>query len=317
MILKITAQVIGNIVIAKPIEVRKRANTICLYRDETTKELMISISKHLKSPELSIPLYEVENGTPKITIQHSEEEDEMLQLIKHIESFGGFDKHISKILWEYSKYEWIKESGDTIISPLSSVHRRKDENMGKPSLITDRWLQDTVIYSDMMKDLYIPFSFFREGSNYFNEEKYVMAFASYYWMLEYFFVSAQGYGISNKAHKDYLCLNTCLRATLVDIKDFNDENFDWLQTELKKRHKKYDEEGLLYVINQCRNELLHTPKKNAEKRAFNEYKYRSLAFVAMTLCRNVQIKMRLLPFVQRENIEDFLSHTPQERKINN
>ena len=142
-----------------------------------------------------------------------------------------------------------------------------------------------------------------------------MAFASYYWMLEYFFVSAQGYGINNKAHKDYLCLNTCLRATLVDIKDFNDENFEWLQTELKQRHKKYDEEGLLYVINQCRNELLHTPKKNAEKRAFNEYKYRALAFISMCLCLNVQTKMRLLPFVKKDEKEEFLSYTPKERII--
>ncbi len=315
MILKITAQVIGNIVIAKPIMVKKQANTICLYRDEETKDLMISISKRLKHPELSIPLFEMQDGTPQISIQHSEEEDEMLRLIKHIESFGGFDKHINKILWEYSKYEWIKENDDTIISPLSSIHREKNDNTGKPSIITDRWLQDTVIYSDMMKDLYIPFSFFREGSNYFNEEKYVMAFASYYWMLEYFFVSKIGYGISNKAHKDYLCLNTCLRATLADLKDLNDANLEWLQAELKRRCKKYDEEGLLYVINQCRNELLHTPKKNAEKRAFNEYKYRALAFISMSLCLNVQMKMRLLPFVRNDNKEEFLSHTPKERKI--
>lgn len=317
MILQITAQVIGNIVIAKPIEVRKQANIIRLYRDEKSRDLLISISKHLKRPELSIPICEIQDGIPKITIQHSEEEDEMLRLIKHIESFGSFDKHIEKILWEFAKYEWIQEKEDEVITPIPSIQRKKNENNGKPTIITDRWVQDTVIFSDMMKDLYIPFSFFREGSNYFKDEKYVMAFASYYWMLEYFFVAKQGYGINNNAYKEHICLNTCLRATLAYLMELNDANLIWVQGELKRRNKKYNEEGLLFIINQNRNELLHTPKNNANKRAFNEYKYRSLAFVAMTLCLNVQIKMRLLPFVQRENIEDFLSHTPQERKINN
>ena len=274
---------------------------------------MISIQKHLKQPELSIPLVEIENGAPKITVQHSTEEEEMLRLIKHIESFGGFDKHIEKIQWEFPKYDWIAEDGDTIVSPICSLQRKKNDDIGKPTLISDRWLQDTVLYSDMMKDLYIPFSFFREGLSYFQEEKYIMAFASYYWMLEYFFVAKRGYGINNNAHKEHTCLNTCLRATLLDVQNLNDANFVWLQAELKKRNKCYNEEGLLFIINQNRNELLHTSQKNADKRVFNEHKYRPLAFITMSLCLNVQVKMRLLPFVQKDAVEDFLSQMPNER----
>lgn len=310
MILKITAQVVGNIVIAKPIEVRKQSNIICLYHDIETNKFMISIRRQLKRPELSIPLCTIqENGIPKITFQQSEEENEMLRLIKHIESFGGFDKQINKILWEFSKYEWIEESGDTIISPIPTIQINRSNHSPRANLITNEWLQDIVMFSDMMKDLYIPFSFFREGGNYFNEEKYLMAFASYYWMLEYFFVSERGYGINNNAYKENICLKTCLQATLCFIKNLNDVNYIWLMADLKRLNKKYDEEGLLYIINKNRDELLHASPKNVDKRAFNEYKYKELAFISMNLCMNVQKKMRLLPFVKKSDVNKFFSDT--------
>lgn len=314
MILKITAEVIGNILITKTIAVRKQSCIISLFYDADTNKIMISIQKHLKHPELSIPLCIMENGITQFALQHSEEEEDMLRLIKHIESFGGLDNHVEKILWEFSKYDWISEDGDTVISPIFSLQRKRKDDDRKPSLISERWLQDTVLYADMMKDLYIPFSFFREGCNYFHAEKYIMAFASYYWMLEYFFVAKRGYGINNNAHKEYMCLNTCLRATLLYVQNQNDTNFVWLQAELKERNKCYDEEGLLFVINQNRDKILHTPKKNADKRVFNEHKYRSLAFITMNLCLNVQIKMRLLPFVKKNAVEDFLSQMPREIK---
>ena len=304
MILEIQAEILGNFTLAQDMNVKKHPYTLNIFQSSENDKFYISVSKRIIDFKDNLPVLEVnENKLLELKLPPNDFYSDIICLLQHIESFGAFDVGISKIFWEEPTIIWIPENESEHLSPLCK-YKGEYKHKSLVRNLTNSWLQNTVLYAKQMKDLYIPFSFFREGSNNYHQMRYQSAFLFFYMMLEYFF-SNDKWGIKNDEYKRDLCLRNSLKKTLEVMPNYQ-EHFSFLKDELKTRNKNYDEEGLLFILNRFRDEFSHANKADKNRNVFNENKYISLAFIIMGVCQNVSIKKRLLPFVSEVDKKSFL-----------
>ncbi len=301
MLLEIQAKINGDIIIERDIEFKKHPYIIKVFKKE--KEYFISFKRKIVDLENSIPkLIEKSGGDFDLILPKQETYQDILKSIQHIESFGALDHKLTSIDTTNLIFKFIPENENDHISPLKEIKKRTPNNPHER--ITKDWLFNTLIFENQMGELFIPFAFYRDATDLFNQARYQSAFCTYYMMLEYFFHEKK-YGIQNDAYKRMRCLNTGLKNTLNDlIKHPN--HHDWLNNELNKRNKSYNPEGLLFILNRFRDELSHAVDKNKNRNIFNDLSFFPLAFITMNICLYVSIKKRLLPFTKKENKERFL-----------
>ena len=305
MILKIQAEIAGNFTLTPEMEVKKSPYTFNIFQSNEDKKFYISVSKRMFEFKDYLPTLEANNqGILELKLPSDDFYSDIIQLLQHIESFGAIDVGISKIFWEEPTVIWIPENESEHLSPLSK-YKGEYHYDSHPRTLSRNWLQNTILYEKQMKDLYVPFSFFREGANNYHEKRYQSAFIFFYMLLEYFFCNGK-WGIKNDEYKRDTCLRSCLNKSLNTMPAFKN-HYSILLTELNTRNKKYDDEGLLFVLNRFRDELSHANRGDKNRNVFNENKFNSIAFIIMGVCLNVSIKKRLLPFVRESEKEDFLN----------
>ena len=228
---------------------------------------------------------------------------EIIEILQHIESFGALDDRLSKIDMENLTYRWIPENENDHLSPFNELKSKIELKPNKE--LTEKWLRDTIIHRRQMEELYLPFSFLRDGKEFYDKRKYQAAFCSFYMMLEYFF-NENGWGIKKDAFVRKKCLGVALKQTLEQMPRYKEHN-EWLVNELKKRQKEYDVEGLLFLLNRFRDEFSHASINERNRNPFKERDYISISFINMVVCHFVSIKKRLLPFVREDEKDSFLS----------
>lgn len=313
MILEILAKVDGTFKIEIDLRVEKYPYTINIVYSEEKQEYFLSIRKRMVDFLEHLPKANM-NPNGKLVVEFPPHDffEDIILIMQHIEAFGAIDKNITKIHWENPIIKWIPENEYEHLSIFSEYEREREYSQSH-KVITKNWLSETIFFKEQMGNLYIPFSFFREGVNQYHQYRYQGAFCTFYMMLEYFFYDeSRKYGIRNDAYKKYLVLNTALCQTLEYV-EHSRIHYNWLNQELKKRNKNNNVEGLLFILNRFRDELSHATSNDSCRNPFKEENYSSLAFIAMSVCLHVSIKMRLLPFVQEENKESFLNTTPKKK----
>jgi len=300
---EIQAEIIGKLNLDKTIEVKKHPYIIKVFKIGIKN--YISFRTKLIEIENCIPtLTNGDNGIPVISLPASDFYEDAIKTIHHIESLGALDNLITSIDTDNLTLRWFNDNNYEQISPLKEIikKREKQDYRGK---LTKGWLQNAVIYESQMGDLRIPFAFFRDAKNLFESARYQSAFCTFYMMLEYFFNEGK-WGIKNDTYKRKPCLNTALRTTLKQLEKSGD-HYKWLQNEIKRRHKEYNEQGLLFVLNQFRDELSHASSKSKNRNVFNETAFFSLAFIIKNVCFYVSIKERLVPFVRKDEVDAYLA----------
>ncbi|PTS95652.1 hypothetical protein DBR11_20965 [Pedobacter sp. HMWF019] len=283
------------------IEIKKHPFKIKLYK--TLNEYYISISKPISKGSDCLPKFDV-NGTDKeIVLPNESSYREMLEVINHVESFGSLDRKFEYIDTSNITLKWTAENDHDHFSPLTRITRKISESQQLDPISND-WLRNTISHKNQLGDLYFPFSFYRDGKNLFYSMRYQSSFCTFYMMLEYFF-NEKGWGIANDAYKRKKCLNSSLDKTLESIKKYP-LHYQWLSSELLKKGKSYNIDGLLFLINRYRDNLSHANDKSKNRNVFNEHGYFSLSYIAMMICLFVSIKKRMLPFVHPSEISGFL-----------
>lgn len=302
MILEIQAEIIGNLKIDKGFSFKHHPYTVAVNKE--LDRYYIVFSRIIKDGEAEIP--KMQNGNDGILEVHlpsGEAYQDIIEILQHIESFGALDDRLSKIDMENLTYRWIPENERDHQTPFNELKRKVEV---KPNIeLTENWLRNTIICRGQMKDLYLPFSFLRDGKEFYAIRKYQAAFCSFYWMLEYFF-NENGWGIEKDAYLRKKCLSIALYKTLEQMPKYKN-HYDWLINELKKRQKEYDVEGLLFLLNRFRDEFSHASINERNRNPFRERDYISISFIIMVVCHFVSIKKRLLPFVRGNERNSFLS----------
>ncbi|NML57014.1 hypothetical protein [Chryseobacterium cheonjiense] len=296
-------KVYGNLkIINDCIEVKHNHFLIKLFKENC--QFYISISKTIDEDSECLPTLNFNNEIKEVVLPKEEAYSEMLEYINHIESFAATDNKIEYIDKVNLEFKWIPENEQDNFSPVSSIRKTLDTEQ-ELDFISQDWLMQTVLHKRQLGELFIPFSFFRDAKKMFYSAKYQTAFCTFYLMLEYFFYDKKrGYGINNNAFKQDLCLNRTLNKTLDQIKLYPD-HLKWLNEQLELKRKKYDEEGLLTILNAYRNDFSHASNASKNRNIFNENNFFSLAYVTFILCNFVVIKKRLAPFVNSSELSKF------------
>ncbi len=302
MIFELTYKIYGNLKIDKNLNVKKHPYHISIFEKEGS--YYISISKHINEHSSCLPIIEISGLHKTIKLPNSESYEDMIEVINHIESFGALDNKLEYIDRLNPLMKWIPENDEEHFLPFNQIERKIQTSQDLTRLSKD-WLSHTVISMNQLGDLYIPFSFFRDGKLLFHSARYQSSFCTFYMMLEYFFTEKK-WGIKNDVHTRDKCLKTSLIKCLKSLPKYQ-KHYQWLTKELKKRNKKYDEAGLLFILNRFRNEFSHAAEKDKNRNPFNEHKYFSLAFITLIVCTNVSIKKRLMPYVNPNDLENFLN----------
>lgn len=122
-------------------------------------------------------------------------------------------------------------------------------------------------------------------------------------MLEGFFSNGSNY--SNSKIKDDFRNSRVMDFAIELIfqnmkKQKNDVNYKWFRDTCKKYNQIENKDGLIHILVEERGKLSHFSTKNTKEKRnpFNDDEYRSIAFIAMMICRFSSIKLRLLPFRQ-------------------
>ena len=301
---EIEFKIYGNLKIPNDlIEIKKHPYLIKIFKNDV--EFYISISKTILEDSDCLPLINSAEQLKEIELPKESSYSDMIELVNHIESFGSLDNRLESIDKSNITLRWIAENDDDHFSPFYEIKRQraKDQNL---DCLSEDWLFSTVVHKNQLGELFFAFSFYRDGKNLFHGLRYQSSFCAFYMMLEYFF-NEKGWGIQPDAYERKKCLRNSLTKTLEGVKK-HPNHYKWLTNELTRRNKKFDEAGLLFIINIYRNELSHAVDKSKNRNVFTEDRYFSLSYIAMTLCVFVSIKKRLLPFIRTSEIDKFLGN---------
>lgn len=304
MIVKIETEIIGSFTIENEMAVRQHPYEINIRFDQETSRYLISISKRETNYSRYLPKLELnEDKLTGIVFPSQEFLHEQIQILKHIESFGALDKNIERINWQNCTLEWIPETeGEKEVLTISSYHRNL-EYKTETKILSQQWLFQTVVHRKQLENLDLPFAFIREGTNFFHKFQFQNSFINFYLMLEGVFSNGKHYK-SEDIKQDFKkseILKFAITEAIKYLERSNEKHFDWLKETCKAYNKNVDIEGIIHLLVEQRGSLSHfsLASRRKQKNLFKDKDYESLAFLAMVICLNASIKLRLEPFKRK------------------
>ena len=301
MIVKIETEISGTFKIEKDMKVKHYPFDIDILFDEKKEKYVISISKKVYDYSSHLPKILAENQKiKKNNFTNQNFLKEQIQILQHIESFGAIDKGVERIDWQNCSIEWIPETEEEQKELSIREHSIKLYYDTQNINLSKDWLFNTIIYRRQLSDFTLPFTFFREGSNFFHNFQYQNSFLNFYWMLEGFF--GNGIKYDNKTMKAEFknsgILEYAINETVEYLKTCDGNHYEWLINTCKKYSKNCDKDGIIHILVEQRGNLSHfsLSKSKKQKNPYTDTDYESLAFISMTICRYSSIKLRLEPF---------------------
>lgn len=306
MIVRIETEILGSFTIEEDMKIKQHPFDIDIFLNKETSRFVISINKKVFNYSSDLPKILVnDNKIAQISFPSQTFLDEQISILQHIESFGAIDKGIERINWQNCSIEWIPENEEEKLElPIRKYHRDLNYNI-KPEVLSKDWLLNTVIHRRQLSKLALPFSFFREGSNFYHSFQYQNSFINFYLMLEGFFGNGKDY--KNEQMKSEFkkseILTYAINETIKYLDKVKGKHYEWLVNICKKYNKNIDKDGVIHFLVEQRGNLSHFSilDSNKLKNPFKDSNYDSLAFITMTICMYASIEIRLEPFRQKDS----------------
>lgn len=304
MVLLLECKVESDTLIDDVIEWRVNSYVFKLYPSENKKFDRISVECIFPNYNEYVPRVSFDEGEIA-TIEFPEENfyTEQVSMLQYIESFSSLDLGVKKIHWENPSIEWIAENDEERIA-VNAYHKNRDypDNIRK---ITLGWFQNTIIHRRMLGHLTEPFSYYRIGTNHYNQHTYIQAFLHFFMMLEGVFgTDNTNKKIMIRAFLDAPYLANGINEVLGSLekprhkkhKDWFD-NYTFINPDIGKEPIK----KMINIFYDERGKLAHFLNTSSDRKRnnFEDRKYQSLAWVAMSVCHFCSIKLRLDPFISR------------------
>lgn len=303
MKLKIEFEVDSDTLIDGEIEWRVNQYTFRFFSSPQNTLNKISVENKVLDYERLVPKVDFENGKiSSIEFPKNGFYEEQKHMIQHLESFGAMDLGIKKINWDMPVIHWVAESEEERVAIKS--YSTKQDYPPNNRKITLGWIQDTLIFRNMVGHLVEPLSFYRIATNHYNQHSYIQAFLHFYMMLEGFF---GGRNTNKKITIDSFLLAPHFNYAVTEsLKLFENpgyerhkswfESYSFVNLDLKSEPIK----KMINIFFDERGKLAHYLTSNSERRRnnFEDRKYQSLAFVSMIVCRFAINKLRIDPFKQ-------------------
>lgn len=315
MRLRVTAEVKGDILLKEKISTQFYIYTFNVFKEN--ESCFISVEKSVSNyiDDISKASFDESNHFV-INIPETQTYADMVDWLKRIEAFGSFNIGIRKILYEEAEVTWIPETieEEKILSIKSYKVTRGGQN-SKYLRLSD--FQDTLFYSKRIDKNYIPFSYFRLGASFFDEEEYYLSYINYFMMIEYLY----GNGITDtkKLRIEFVKSDVLVLSILMAINTFpiGDLNLEWLKNECKKKQKEYNIEGLIFILVDHRGMIAHGSKRRSGMYRDNPNLLRPISFILGMICRYVCGYIQILSNMPKEQMNAFLKNRISEMKSMN
>lgn len=315
MRLRVTAEVKGDIFLKEKISTQFYIYTFNVFKEN--ESFFISVEKSVSNYLDDIPKASFDESNHfVINIPETNIYADIVDWFKRIEAFGSFNLAIKRILYEEAEITWIPETVDEgkILSIKSYKVTRGGQN-SKYLRLSD--FQDTLFYSKRLDENYIPFSYFRLGASFFDEEEYYLSYINYFMMIEFLY----GNGKTKKREtiiefgkSDILVLSILMTINTFPI---GDPNLEWLKNECRKKQKEYNVEGLIFILVDHRGMIAHGSKRRSGMYRDNPNLLRPISFILGMICRYVCGYIQMLSNMPKEQVNAFLKNRISEMKSMN
>lgn len=312
MRLRVTAEVKGDIFLKEKISTQFYIYTFNVFKEN--ESFFISVEKSVSNYLDDIPKASFDESNHfVINIPETKIYADIVDWFKRIEAFGSFNLAIKRILYEEAEITWIPETVDEgkILSIKSYKVTRGGQN-SKYLRLSD--FQDTLFYSKRLDENYIPFSYFRLGASFFDEEEYYLSYINYFMMIEFLY----GNGKTKKREtiiefgkSDILVLSILMTINTFPI---GDPNLEWLKNECRKKQKEYNVEGLIFILVDYRGMIAHGSKRRSGMYRDNPNLLRPISFILGMICRYVCGYIQMLSNMPKEQVNAFLKNRISEMK---
>ena len=142
----------------------------------------ISVTKPVKNYMEFAPKVFVKDGVVNVEATKHEVYEDLEDWLYYIEAMGAFDFEVSKIHVDELEVIWICENEEEErLIPITSHKRTRQVKKAKKHVTNDN-LFNLVFYRKMLPESHIPFTYYRQAKNYFDNANYYFAFVNYFMM---------------------------------------------------------------------------------------------------------------------------------------
>lgn len=284
MKLQICAEIEGQFLLKNKVEAKLYPYYFEILKKDS--KYFICITKPVTDYMDYAPKLYVKDGIVHMEATKPEIYKDMEEWLYYIEAMGAFNFEVAKIHIDELEVNWIYETEDEKgLIPITSLKRNKQKSKASKYL-TDRNLSNLIFFRKMLSEAHIPFSYYRQAKNFFDNDNYYFAFINYFMMLEFYFADGHFHkkDMANSFKKSLL-LKLCVLSAVSMIRknDANAGNYKWLIEECEVKHKEVNFECVIYLLIEYRGLLSHASKRS-KKYLFDNYKLRPLAFITSMIC---------------------------------
>ena len=292
MRIALKAEMIAYMVVTEPVTAKLYHYDFEIYKEQD--KLWLKVSKPVKDYEEFLPKVFTRNGQLHVHIAKDDIFNDLLDWLQYIEAMGSFNIQIERIYWDRPTFCWMPETEEEHKKTPLSEYTRTLNNGKKIKMLTNSDLSNIVIYRRQLKDIYVPFTYFKEGQRFFINFNYYFAYINFFMMLEYCFAEGKFKTAEViKKFNDAKLLQMCILEFLtMNLAQANNVTTEALKKECMRRNKEFDVDGLIYLFVMLRGELSHASTKSESRyRDDNELRPFVLAIscICFLLCGHLQI----------------------------
>lgn len=307
MRIALKAEVEADLVVAGTVTAKLYPYDFEIYKEND--KLWLKVSKPAKDYEEYLPKVFTRNGVVNIVIGKDDIFKDLQDWLQYIEAMGAFNIQIDRVYWDRPTYCWIAETeAEHLKAPLTEYTRTPQKGR-RIKRLSNSNLWNIVIYRRQLKDLYIPFTYYKEGQRFFNNFNYYFAFINFFMMLEYCFADGKFHQseVMKKFGESRLLRMCVLEFLAMPNVHRGEATWDMIERECKKRNKEFGVEGLIYVLMMLRGELSHASKKS-ERRYRDDTELRPWVVVISTICYLVCGHLQIYGFTNEESKKKFIEN---------
>lgn len=265
MRIALKAEVIADMVVNEPVVAKLYPYDFEIYKENA--KLWLKVTKPVKDYEEYLPQVTVKNGRNYINFGSDDIFKDLFDWLQYIEAMGSFNIQVEQVCWNNPTFYWIAETEEERLKTPVTQYTRSRTNGKRPKLLKSDNLSNIVIYRKQLKDINIPFTYYKEGQKFFNHFNYYFAYINFFMMLEFCFAGGKFKTAEViKQFGESRLLRMCILEFLtMNMVHSNDSLTEALKNECKKRNKGFDADGLIYLFVVLRGELSHASTKSESR----------------------------------------------------
>ena len=283
MKIALKAEVIADMIVTEPVTAKLHPYDFEIYKEKD--KLWLKVTKPVRDYDEFLPKAFIKNGQTHFEIAKNDIFNDLLDWLQYIEAMGAFNIQIERIYWDRPTFCWIAETEEERMKTPLPEYTKTPRKWWVAKRLVNSNLWNIVIYRRQLGDIYIPFTYYKEGQRFFNNFNYYFAYINFFMMLEYCFADGKFKKADViKNFKEAKLLQMCILEFLTLIKrNAGDTLWDDLGKECRRRNKELDIDGLVYLFVMLRGELSHASTKS-EKTYRNDNELRPFVVAISTIC---------------------------------